>query len=148
VNLIIKAVKQLIWAHLSNMILTVIIDELHKKKQLCSYYLIFWSICSQIVLDNLIQSFTLTVYLRVISNRKILFNHLNLTDFLLKIWSNVRISIYHNASQKVKIILNMFKKKLHEVCSYKVILSKYKQCILYNMIYYNQNAIIFLIILY
>ncbi len=128
--------------------MTVIINKLCKRKQLCLHYLIFWSICSQIVLNNLIQSFTLTVCLRIISNRKMLLNHLNLANFLSKIWNNMRISIYHDTSWKIKMTFNMLKKELHKVCSYNVILSKYKQCILYNMINYSQNAIIFLIILH
>ena len=128
--------------------MTVIISKLCKREQLCSHCLIFWSICSQIVLDNSIQSFTLTVCLKVISSRETLFNHLNLTNFLSKIWSNVRISIYHNAFQKVKTTFNMLKKKFHKVCSCSVILSEYKQCILCNMTYYSQNAVIFLIILH
>jgi len=127
--------------------MTVIIDELHKRKQLCSHYLIFWSICSQIVFDNLIQSFTLVVYLKVISSRETLLNHLNLADFSSKIWSNVRISIHYNASQKVKMTFNMLKKELCEICSCSVILNEYKQCILCNMTNYSQNAVVFLIIL-
>ena len=128
--------------------MTVIINKLHKKKQLCLYCLIFWSICSQIILDNLIQSFILTICLKVISNRKMLLTHLNFTDFSLKIWNNARISIYHDAFQKIKITFYMLKKKLHKVCNYNIILNKYKQYILCNIIYYNQNTVKFLIILY
>ena len=130
------------------MITTVIIDELHKKKQLCSHCLIFWNICSQIVLDNLIQSFTLIIHLKIISNREMLLNHLNFTDFLSKIWNNVRISIHYDASWKVKTTFNMLKKKFHKVCSCSVILNEYKQCIFYNMTNYSQNVVIFLIILH
>ena len=130
------------------MITAVIIDKLHKREQLCSHCLIFWSICSQIILDNLIQSFTLTVCLRMISSRESLLNYLNLTDFSSKIQSNVRIFIHHNASQRVKTTFNMLKKKLHEVCSCNIILNKYKQYIFHNTANYNQNAVIFLIILH
>ena len=42
----------------------------------------------------------------------------------------------------------MLKKKFCKVCSCNVILNKYKQCILHNAAYYNQNAVIFLIVLY
>ena len=126
VNLTIKVMKQLIWTHLSDMILIIIIDKLHKREQLCSHCLIFWNICSQIVLNNSIQSFTLTVHLKMISNRETSLNYLNLADFSSKIWNNVRISICHDAFQKVKIIFNMLKKELCEVCSYNVISDKYK----------------------
>ena len=126
----------------------VIINKLHKKEQLCSHYLIFWSIYSQIILDNSIQSFTLIVCLKMISDRKMLLNHLNLADFLSKIWSNVRIFIHYNASWKVKMTFNIFKKKLCEICSYNIILNEYKQYIFCNMTNYNQNAVIFLIILH
>ena len=128
------------------MIMTVIIDKLHKREQLCSHCLIFWSICSQIVLDNLIQSLTLIIHLRVISNRELLLNHLNLTDFLLKVRDNARISIHYNASWEVKMTLNMLKKELCEVYNCRVILNEYKQYILHNMTNYSQNAVIFLII--
>ena len=130
------------------MITTVIINKLHKKKQLCSYCLIFWSICFQIVLDNSIQSFILIVHLRVINSKEISFNHLNLADFSLKIWSNARISICYNASWKIKMTFNMFKKKLYEVCSCNVILNEYKQYILCNMTHYSQNIVKFLTILH
>ena len=130
------------------MITIVIINELCKKKQLCSYCLIFWSIYSQIILNNLIQSFILTVYLKMISSREMLFNYLNLTNFSSKIWSNARISIHHDASWKVKTTFYMLKKKLHEVCNCNVILNEYKQCIFCNTANYSQNAIIFLIILH
>ena len=126
--------------------MTVIINKLHKKEQLCLYCLIFWNICSQIILNNLIQSFTLIVHLRMISDREMLLNHLNLADFLSKIWSNVRISICHDTSWKVKMTFNMLKKKLHEICNYNIVLNKYKQYIFYNMTNYNQNAVIFLTI--
>ena len=128
------------------MITAVIINELCKKKQLSSYYLIFRSVNSQIILNNLIQSFTLTVYLKIISSRKMLLNHLDLADFSSKIWSNVRIFICYDASWEVKMIFNMLKKKLHEVCSCNVILNEYKQCIFCNMTNYSQNVVIFLII--
>ena len=147
VNLAIKAMKQSIWTHLNDMILTVIIGKLHKRKQLCPHCLIFWSICPQIVLDNLIQSFTLIIHLRVISNRELSLNHLNLADFSSKIQSNARISIHHNASWRIKIILYMLKKEFHKVCSYSIISDEYKQCILYNTTNYSQNAIIFLTVL-
>ena len=126
------------------MITAIIIDELCKKKQLCSHYLIFWSICSQIVFDNLIQSFILIIFLKMISDKEMLFNHLNLTNFLSKIWSNVRISICYNAFQKVKMTFNMLKKKLHEVCSCSIISSEYKQCIFCNTANYSQNTVKFL----
>ena len=130
------------------MITTIIINKLHKKEQLSSYCLIFRSVSSQIVLDNSIQDFTLIISLRIISNKELLLNYLNLADFSLKVRDNVRISICHNVFQKVKIILNMLKKELYKVCSYKVILSEYKQHILYNIAHYDQNTIIFLIILH
>ena len=128
---------------MSSMITAVIIDELCKKKQFCSHCLIFESVSSQIILDNLIQSFTLIIHLRMISDRETSFNHLNLADFLSKIQSNARISICHNASQKVKMTFNMLKKELHKVCSCSVILSEYKQYILCNMTNYSQNAVYF-----
>ena len=126
------------------MIMIVIINKLCKKKQLCSYCLIFWSICFQIIFDNLIQSFILTVYLKMISNKKMLLNHLNLADFSSKIWSNARIFICYDVSWKIKMTFNMFKKKLHEVCSCNIILNEYKQYILHNMTNYSQNVVIFL----
>ena len=128
------------------MIMTIIINELCKKEQLSSHCLIFRNVSSQIILNNLIQSFTLTVYLKMISSREMLLNHLNLADFSSKIWSNVRISICYNASWRVKMTFNMLKKELCEVCSCSVISDEYKQCILSNMTNYDQNAIIFLII--
>ena len=128
------------------MIMIVIINKLCKKKQFSSYYLIFKSISSQIILNNLIQSFILIIHLKMISDREMLFNHLNLADFLLKIWHNVRIFIHHNAFQEVKMTFNMLKKEFHEVCNCSVISDEYKQCILCNMINYSQNAVIFLII--
>src|SRR5438034_11838877 len=103
------------------MIMIVIIDELNKRKQFSSHCLIFKSVSSQIILDNLIQCFTLIISLRVISSRKMLLNQLNLADFLSKIRSYARIFIHHYASQKVKTTFNMFKKKLCEVCSCNVI---------------------------
>src|SRR5437667_284512 len=84
----------------------------------------------------------------MISSRETLFNHLNLAYFLSKVRDNVRISIHHNAPQEVKTTLNMLKKELHEVCSCRVISSEYKQHILHNMIHYDQNTVIFLIILH
>ena len=138
----------MIQTHLSSMITTVIINKLHKKEQFCSYCLIFWNICSQIIFNNLIQSFILIICLKMISSRKMLFNYLNLADFSSKIQSNTRIFIHYNVFQEIKITLNMFKKKLCKVCSCSVILSKYKQCILHNMTYYSQNIVIFLIIFY
>ena len=128
------------------MITAVIIDKLCKREQLCSHYLIFWSICSQIVLNNSIQSFTLIICLKMISDREMWLNYLNLADFLSKIWNNARIFIHHNAFQKIKTTFNMLKKEFHKVCSCNVILNKYKQYILHNMINYNQNAVIFLTI--
>ena len=128
------------------MITAVIINELCKKKQLCSHCLIFWSICLQIVLDNSIQSLTLIICLKVISDRESSLNHLNLTDFLSKVKDNARIPICHNASQEVKTTLNMLKKELHKVCSCRIISDEYKQCIFYNTAYYSQNTVIFLII--
>ena len=128
------------------MITAVIINELCKRKQLCLHYLIFWSICSQIIFDNSIQSFTLIIYLKIINDKETSFNHLNFTNFLSKIWNNARISIHHNAFQKVKITFNMLKKKLNEICSCNIISNEYKQCILHNMTNYSQNAVIFLII--
>ena len=130
------------------MITVVIIDKLCKKKQLCSHCLIFWNIYSQIILNNLIQSFTLIIHLRMINSKKVLFNHLNLINFSLKIWSNVRIFIHHNVFQKVKTTFNMLKKKIHKVCSYDIILSEYKHYILCNMTHYSQNTVKFLIVLY
>src|SRR5216117_538500 len=108
------------------MIMIVIIDELHKRKQLSSHYLIFRSISSQIILDNFIQDFTLTVSLKVISSRELLLNYLNLADFLSKIRNNARISIHHNAFQEVKMTFNMLKKQLCEVCSCTIISDEYK----------------------
>ena len=124
----------------------VIIDELCKRKQLSSHCVIFKNVSSQIILDNLIQSFTLIICLKIISNREILFNHLNLTNFLSKIWSNVRIFIYHDASWKIKMIFNMFKKEFCEICSCSIISNEYKQYIFCNMTNYSQNVVIFLII--
>src|SRR5437773_11680216 len=129
------------------MITAIIIDELCKKKQLNSHCLIFESVSFQIILDNLIQDFTLIINLRVISSREMLFNHLNLADFLSKIQSNARIFICYNVSQEIKITFDMFKKKLCEVCSCNVISDEYKQYIFCNMTYYSQNAVIFLIVL-
>ena len=80
----------------------------------------------QIIFDNLIQSFTLTVCLRVISNKKILLDYLDLIYFSSKIRDNSRIFICDNASQKVKIIFNMLKKELSKICSCKIILNEYK----------------------
>ena len=74
----------------------VVINELHKKKQLSLHYLIFESVSSQIILDNFIQDFTLIINLRVISSRELLLNYLNLANFLSKIRSNTRIFIHHN----------------------------------------------------
>ena len=128
------------------MITAVIINKLCKKKQLCSHCLIFWNICSQIVLNNSIQSFILIICLKVISDKKMLLNHLNLVDFLSKIWSNARISIYYNVSWKVKTTFNMLKKELCEICSCSIISNEYKQYILHNVTNYNQNVVIFLII--
>ena len=128
------------------MIMIVIINKLSKRKQFSSHCLIFRSVSSQIVLDNLIQYFTLIISLRVINDRETLLNQLNLTDFLSKIRSYVRISIHHYAFQKVKMTFNMFKKQFHKVCSCNVISDEYKQNVFNNMTYYNQNAIIFLII--
>ena len=101
----------------------------------------------QIVFDNLIQSFTLTVCLKMISNREILLDHLDFAYFLSKIKDNVRISICDNISQEVKITFNMLKKELDKICSCRIILNKYKQHILDDMTYYNKNVIKFLIIL-
>src|SRR5204863_7038450 len=114
----------------------VVINKLHKKKQLSSHYLIFKSIDSQIIFNNLIQSFILIIYLKMISNRKSSFNYLNLADFLLKIRSNVRIFICYNVFQKVKTTFNMLKEQLYEVCSYTVILSEYKQHVFDDTAYY------------
>src|SRR5436190_22145390 len=108
------------------MIMIVVINELHKKKQLSLHYLIFESVSSQIVLDNFIQDFTLIISLRMISSRELLLNYLNLADFLSKIRINARISIYYNVFYKIKTIFNMLKKQLSEVCSCIVILSEYK----------------------
>src|SRR5438034_10187921 len=126
------------------MIMIVIINKLHKKEQLYSYYLIFRSISSQIIFNNSIQSFILIVHLKMISDREMSFNHLNLADFSSKIQSNVRISICHNAFQRIKTIFNMLKKELCEVCNCSIISNKYKQCIFCNMTNYSQNAVIFL----
>src|SRR6266496_4009955 len=119
------------------MITIVVIDKLCKKKQLSSHCLIFESISSQIILDNSIQDFILIVSLRVISSRELLLNYLNLTDFLSQIRSNVRISICHNAFQKVKTTFNMLKEQLCEVCSCTVISDEYKQSIFHNVTYYD-----------
>ncbi len=80
----------------------------------------------QIVFNNLIQSFTLTVCLRMISDRKILLNYLDFTYFSSKIEDNARIFIYNNTFKKVKIIFNMLKKELNKIHSCKIILNEYK----------------------
>ena len=100
-----------------------------------------------IIFDNLIQSFTLIIHLRVISDREMLFDYLDLAYFLSKIEDNLRISICDNASQKVKMTFNMLKKELSKIHSYKIILNEYKQCVFDDMTYYDENAIKFLIIL-
>ena len=130
------------------MITTVIIDKLCKKEQLSSHCLIFRNVSSQIIFNNLIQSFILTVCLKMISSREMLFNHLNLADFLSKIWSNVRIFIYYDASWKIKTTFNMLKKKLCKICTCNVISDEYKQYILHNIANYSQNTVKFLIILH
>src|SRR5436190_1302964 len=119
------------------MIMIVVISKLCKKEQLSSYCLIFESVSSQIILDNFIQDFILIISLRVINNRELLFNYLNLADFLLKIKNNARISIHYNAFQKVKMIFNMLKKQLCKVCNCTIILDEYKQNIFHNMTYYD-----------
>ncbi len=101
----------------------------------------------QIVFDNSIQSFTLIIHLKMISSRKTLFNHLDFTYFSSKIRDNARIFICDNVSQKVKIIFNMLKKELNKIYSYKIILNKYKQHVLDNIIYYNKNVVKFLTVL-
>src|SRR5436190_17640886 len=103
------------------MIMTVVINELCKREQLSSYCLIFESVSSQIILDNSIQDFILTVSLRVISSREMLLNYLNLTDFSLKIEDNARIFICNNVFQKIKTTFNMLKKQLCKVCSCNII---------------------------
>src|SRR6266487_504943 len=109
------------------MITAVVIDELHKRKQLSSHHLIFRSVSSQIVLNNSIQNFTLIISLKMISSRELSLNYLNLADFSSKIRNNVRISICHNAFQKVKMTFNMLKEQFCKVCSCTVILNEYKQ---------------------
>src|SRR5205809_1940682 len=84
----------------------------------------------------------------MISDRELLLNHLNLTDFSSKVRDNARISIHHNASQKVKMTFNMLKKELCEVCSCRVISDEYKQYILHNITYYSQNTVTFLTVLH
>ena len=83
----------------------------------------------------------------MISNKETSLDYLDLTYFLSKIRNNSRISICDNASQKVKMTFNMLKKELSKICSYKIILSKYKQCVLDDTTYYNENAIKFLTVL-
>ena len=80
----------------------------------------------QVVFNNLIQSFTLIIYLRVISCREILLNNLDFTNFLLKIRDNVRILIDNNAFRCAKVALNMLKEELDKVCSYNIISCRYK----------------------
>src|SRR5438034_7010704 len=128
------------------MIMTVIIDELSKRQQFSSHCLIFESVSSQIVFDNSIQGFTLIISLRVISDRELPLNYLNLTDFLSKVRDNSRISIHNNASQEAKSTFNMLKKQLCEICSCSIISDEYKQSVFSNTTYYDQNAVIFLII--
>ena len=74
----------------------VVINKLHKKKQLNSHHLILENVSSQIILNNFIQDFILIANLKMISSRKLLFNYLNLANFMSKIRSNARIFIHYN----------------------------------------------------
>ena len=58
----------------------------------------------------------------------------------------MRIFICDNVFQKVKIIFNMLKKELSKIHSCRIILNEYKQHILDNTAYYNENTVKFLII--
>ena len=146
-NLTVKIMKQSIENQLSDVITAVIIDKLHKKKQFCSYCLIFWSVSLQIVLDYSIQSFTLIICLRVISSRKMLFDDLNLTDLSSEVWHHAGVSICDNASRWVKMTLNMLKKQLSKVCSCSIITDEYKQHIFDDSAHDCKNTIIFLTVL-
>src|SRR5436190_16557289 len=119
------------------MITVIVINKLNKKEQLNSHCLIFRNVSFQIIFDNFIQDFILIINLKMISNKKSLFNYLNLTDFLSKMRNNSRIFICNNVFQKVKMTFNMLKKQLCEICSCNIILNRYKQNVFNNMIYYD-----------
>ena len=92
----------------------------------------------------MIKNFTLIISLRMIDNKYVSLDYLNLVDLSSEFQDNVQVSICYYISRSFKIAFNMLKKQLCKLNHSRSFAGRNKQHVLCNTIYNCKYAIKFL----
>src|SRR5580692_4536604 len=92
----IETVKQSVWAHACGVITTVVVRKLCQREEFGPGCLIVRSVSSKVILDDSVESFTLSIRLRVIRCRQSTFHDLHFTHLTPEIRSNSGVTVTDN----------------------------------------------------
>jgi hypothetical protein len=94
---------------------TVVIRELGKGEQTGPRSWVLCGVSTQIVFDNSVESFALTIGLGMICSGHASLDDLNIADFSPEFGRDTGVSISDNASWRSKAAFDVFKEQLGEV---------------------------------